>query len=1713
MSETDTARLASERFAYVTLVTSDGYVDGALVLLHSLRRTLTPHSILCLVTPQHLSEHSLTRLRHHFDGVIETDVRLSTDDQGLALLGRPDLRSTLTKIQLWDPALFGAWDAVCYLDADTLVRLSIDDIFLRYASWREATPQWREGGLVAASPDTGWPDCFNSGVLLLAPGYECYRSLVHRANDTSSASFDGADQGLLNEQFSDWSAAPSYRRLPFLYNATANVYYTYKPALTRFGHDVRVVHFIGISKPWHWERSPGGQLHSDSSTSERWRQLISLWWNIHDEHVSGWKYWRGPFDKYTALGNGIGLGLRIVFTPLTTHILYRMCLRLLIKSLVTTTNTAAAHGTISQAHTSTMFNIMSTTSNPITTTTTIITGMLNITTMAMTSSPENRTTAVMYLMGTPMKVLHTEMAAIISTTAIVLSIIMIMVMTMVMVMVKHPRTTTTSIAMTMNSSIGHLRLTIHRNRLPGCNRRDPGRMLRARDGFTMMSTNRTLMTMHMLPIITKNMLMAIQIHLHSIMMSTTLGMAMTTTPTTTTTTTISSITIRTSTSTMTIIIAGLGCKSHGIVHMISITTTTITITIRANKILQPRGYEHDTGNYGHHGNGNDGSYYQDDRGAQRVPSVHSSRSNTGSSPLHYPQPKSPKVVNPVALWESEKDQAQRRAWAQQVRGVAPAEDQGSEHYAGTTDAQWFSSTPNIEKRTLPSSMDQIDSSQLPPETPWKISHVRQRPKSDFAGSASPHVSQPHAGIQFKEGVANDTDVRDAAGQLLRRWNEAIIARDIRPQADSAGWGQSQPLHSVPKVEQGTDTIRLETTVSCEVEDAKGERTVYRFTLSSTLDVGGAQSSAPGEPSSAPVVPTVRTGAIPMPRVPSDNHDYGEVTDLNQPINYKEPALSKRSSFVHLPPNSSRVLPAPFHGDSENHDQFAEADARYWRLQRQLIDLEMSQNRRGSEPFGESLANRPNDANRWDRRDDEDIDLESPPTPTRKIPSMGFGAPGNWKPTRRPSAFSIADPSTLIEQKQAEEAQVNAGHVPTNGTYTVLSSAIPPGADQIRSENDGRASGSQKDLRVRSQSDAQLFSSITAESAMYHEPTSLLASTDRSGVSHITTQQLASTPTAPNALSPVIAKRSRSYSALRRIAQENHAQAVVLPQKLKEASVGFGASSLVDSSSVDSDSKRPIFDQQVSKVDDSMADSSDDACNSDLCYASAVGRKPTPFPRSLRKDDASNSEEESGNGDVERQSEDVPGAAQQEKLRPLQIERPADGFGPAQVDMSPLSSGTPMTPGKQKIRPVINWGDDDNSVLPPDDDRSLDAQWLRIINGAPPARAPVVVPESTVAFNKQKAKQQHQPSPPLPLQSNPISETMHASVGGAESPMEINIDELEAATKESITGSSGDLSVDQSLDNRHLESELEPEHEPEHMSLDEEAVQEEAGGNKPAAAAAGARAPPRKLHSTRSFLNLNSKVYAIEDDESDLDPSEAELEARFWARAMKQPKSGISTPYTPSRRKSIVEMSKSISPKDLEEWMHWQGDHDPDNTSVKKSDEADVAVTGKPDDEQAESESVLQAGKQLDPITPPVSKERTAVGEPQTHLPEDSYPDELGNYELAGGYIKHGDEEYQDDDISDDGSDNLMIRHTSGSKVHDPPNQQFVRSRSDVMATAGLDRTVRLWNAESLFSHESEAQQLAIFDGLVSKPDTLATPETLPVVYFDDGKDIVACALD
>src|SRR5258708_24673986 len=88
------------RQAFVTMVTTDNYVSGALLLAYSLRDTGTTHSIECIATSD-ISEESIGIMRKVFNHVHIFDRLDSGSTDNLLLLGRPELGCTVTKMYLW----------------------------------------------------------------------------------------------------------------------------------------------------------------------------------------------------------------------------------------------------------------------------------------------------------------------------------------------------------------------------------------------------------------------------------------------------------------------------------------------------------------------------------------------------------------------------------------------------------------------------------------------------------------------------------------------------------------------------------------------------------------------------------------------------------------------------------------------------------------------------------------------------------------------------------------------------------------------------------------------------------------------------------------------------------------------------------------------------------------------------------------------------------------------------------------------------------------------------------------------------------------------------------------------------------------------------------------------------------------------------------------------------------------------------------------------------------------------------------------------------------------------------------------------------------------------------------------------------------------------------------------------------------------------------
>ncbi|KAJ5818759.1 hypothetical protein N7474_004350 [Penicillium riverlandense] len=243
---------------YCTLLLSDHYLPGAMVLAHSLRDNGTKAKLVALFTPDTLQTATVNELRTVYDELVPVHSIANSTPANLWLMERPDLVTTFTKIELWR---LTQYRRIVYIDCDVVAMRAPDELLSLEADF-------------AAAPDVGWPDCFNSGLMVLRPNLQDYYALKALAD--RGISFDGADQGLLNMHFRDW------HRLSFTYNCTPSANYQYIPAYKHFQSTISLIHFIGAQKPWTLPRQV-------VPLESPYNQLLAHWWGIYDKH------YRPPF--------------------------------------------------------------------------------------------------------------------------------------------------------------------------------------------------------------------------------------------------------------------------------------------------------------------------------------------------------------------------------------------------------------------------------------------------------------------------------------------------------------------------------------------------------------------------------------------------------------------------------------------------------------------------------------------------------------------------------------------------------------------------------------------------------------------------------------------------------------------------------------------------------------------------------------------------------------------------------------------------------------------------------------------------------------------------------------------------------------------------------------------------------------------------------------------------------------------------------------------------------------------------------------------------------------------------------------------------------------------------------------------------------------------------------------------------------------------------
>ena len=232
--------------SYISILTTDNYVFGALVLWKSLMDTQPKYPFHLLITPN-LSKETMNLLEI-------TKIKLiKINPIKNPILNDPSDRRyyNYSKLNMWSLTQF---DKIVYLDADMIILHNIDELFEK-----KNMSSTNSGGWL---PDkNNWKE-MNSGMIVLEPSATLFEHMKSKVGLIEKEVGKG-DQAFLHQYYHDWHEKTDLH-LPHIYNIFDIHLKGYKK---NFGYyldtniqfnnknyddkRVKIVHFIGQKKPWN----------------------------------------------------------------------------------------------------------------------------------------------------------------------------------------------------------------------------------------------------------------------------------------------------------------------------------------------------------------------------------------------------------------------------------------------------------------------------------------------------------------------------------------------------------------------------------------------------------------------------------------------------------------------------------------------------------------------------------------------------------------------------------------------------------------------------------------------------------------------------------------------------------------------------------------------------------------------------------------------------------------------------------------------------------------------------------------------------------------------------------------------------------------------------------------------------------------------------------------------------------------------------------------------------------------------------------------------------------------------------------------------------------------------------------------------------------------------------------------------------------------------
>ncbi|TCD70099.1 hypothetical protein EIP91_004828 [Steccherinum ochraceum] len=221
----------SQKNAIVTTLYTNNFAAAVATLGHSLKKSDTTARLILLYLPDKISEEALC-IATSSGFVAQPVARIPPPRNGRGV--HRHFQDQYTKLTLWTLDQQGI-DAVVYLDADTLVKQNLDELFRLPYNF-------------AAVPDIfldyrGFSLSFNAGVMFVRPSTTVFNTMVDQIG-TANYRAEDAEQSFLNHFYGAEAV-----RLPYMYNGNQALKKRSPKLWAGIAPELRLVHFTMV-KPF-----------------------------------------------------------------------------------------------------------------------------------------------------------------------------------------------------------------------------------------------------------------------------------------------------------------------------------------------------------------------------------------------------------------------------------------------------------------------------------------------------------------------------------------------------------------------------------------------------------------------------------------------------------------------------------------------------------------------------------------------------------------------------------------------------------------------------------------------------------------------------------------------------------------------------------------------------------------------------------------------------------------------------------------------------------------------------------------------------------------------------------------------------------------------------------------------------------------------------------------------------------------------------------------------------------------------------------------------------------------------------------------------------------------------------------------------------------------------------------------------------------------------